>query len=229
MNCIVVDDNEIALKATEQCIRQVSFIKQSLSFTDPVAALSHIAENETDLVLLDVEMPEIGGLDFIKALKQPHPIIILTTSYREYAIDAFDYNVTDYLVKPISVSRFMQAMTKAKDVYDRNKIHHIDEETVFIKKGSSFTRINIDDILWVESLGDYVTLNTTTEKIVVHSTMQAIEEKLGTQKFIRVHRSYLIQADKITDIEDDVISCFNQLIPIGKTYRREVYSRFKII
>lgn len=229
MNCIVVDDNEIALKATEQCIRQVSFIKQSLSFTDPVAALSHIAENETDLVLLDVEMPEIGGIDFIKALKQPHPIIILTTSYREYAIDAFDYNVTDYLVKPISVSRFMQAMTKAKDVYDRNKIHHIDEETVFIKKGSSFTRINIDDILWVESLGDYVTLNTTTEKIVVHSTMQAIEEKLGTQKFIRVHRSYLIQADKITDIEDDVISCFNQLIPIGKTYRRDVYSRFKII
>lgn len=229
MNCIVVDDNEIALKATEQCIRQVSFIKQSLSFTDPVAALSHIAENETDLVLLDVEMPEIGGLDFIKALKQPHPIIILTTSYREYAIDAFDYNVTDYLVKPISVSRFMQAMTKAKDIYDRNKIHHIDEETVFIKKGSSFTRINIDDILWVESLGDYVTLNTTTEKIVVHSTMQAIEEKLGTQKFIRVHRSYLIQADKITDIEDDVISCFNQLIPIGKTYRRDVYSRFKII
>ena len=229
MNCIVVDDNEIALKATEQCIRQVSFIKQSLSFTDPVAALSHIAENETDLVLLDVEMPEIGGIDFIKALKQPHPIIILTTSYREYAIDAFDYNVTDYLVKPISVSRFMQAMTKAKDVYDRNKIHHIDEETVFIKKGSSFTRINIDDILWVESLGDYVTLNTTKEKIIVHSTMQAIEEKLGTQKFIRVHRSYLIQSDKITDIEDDVISCFNQLIPIGKTYRRDVYSRFKII
>ena len=229
MNCIIVDDNEMALKATEQCVRQVKYVKHLGSFTNPVEALSYASGNDVDLMLLDVEMPEIGGLDFIKALKQPHPIIILTTSYREYAIEAFDNNVTDYLVKPVSLPRFMQAMAKAKDSYDKNKIHHIDETTVFIKKGSSLTRMNIDDILWVESLGDYVTLNTANEKIIVHSTMQAIEEKLGSKKFIRVHRSYLIQADKITDIEDDVISYFNQLIPIGKTYRKEVYSRLKIV
>lgn len=219
----------MALKATEQCVRQVSYVKHLGSFTNPVEALSYASGNNVDLMLLDVEMPEIGGLDFIKALKQPHPIIILTTSYREYAIEAFDNNVTDYLVKPVTLPRFMQAMAKAKDSYDKNKIHHIDDTTVFIKKGSSLTRMNIDDILWVESLGDYVTLNTANDKIIVHSTMQSIEEKLGARKFIRVHRSYLIQADKITDIEDDVISYFDQLIPIGKTYRKEVYARLKIV
>ncbi len=229
MNCIIVDDNEMALKATEQCVRQVSYIKHLGSFTNPVEALSFASENDVDMLLLDVEMPDIGGLDFIKALKQPQPIVILTTSFRDYAIEAFDNNVTDYLVKPVSIPRFMQAMAKAKDSFDKNRIHHIDETTVFIKKGSSLTRMNIDDILWVESLGDYVTLNTSNDKIIVHSTMAAIENKLGSKKFIRVHRSYLIQADKITDIEDDVISYFNQLIPIGKTYRKEVYARLKIV
>lgn len=229
MNCIIVDDNEMALKATEQCVRQVGYLKHLGSFTNPVEALSFASENDVDMLLLDVEMPDIGGLDFIKALKQPQPIVVLTTSFRDYAIEAFDNNVTDYLVKPVSIPRFMQAMAKAKDAFDKNRIHHVDETTVFIKKGSSLTRMNIDDILWVESLGDYVTLNTASDKIIVHSTMGAIEEKLGSKKFIRVHRSYLIQADKITDIEDDVISYYNQLIPIGKTYRKEVYARLKIV
>ncbi|MBP7166481.1 MAG: response regulator transcription factor [Bacteroidia bacterium] len=229
MNCIIVDDNELALKATEQCIKQVSYIKLAATFNNPVEALSYIANNEIDLLLLDVEMPLIGGIEFIKSLKQPHPIIVLTTSFKEYAIEAFDNNVTDYLVKPIALPRFMQAMAKAKDLYEKNNIHHVDETSVFIKKGSSLMKLAIDDILWVESLGDYVTLNTRKEKIVVHSTMQAIEDKLGSKKFIRVHRSFLIQVDKITDIEDDVISYFDQLIPIGKTYKKEVYSRLKIV
>lgn len=229
MNCIIVDDNELAIKATEQCVKQVSYIKLLGSFINPVDALSFIALNEVDLILLDVEMPLIGGIEFIKTLKQPMPIIVLTTSHKDYALDAYENNVSDYLVKPITLPRFIQSMNKVKDIFDKNNISIIDESTIFIKKGSTIVKMDINDILWVESLGDYVTVHTTTEKFVVHSTMQSIEEKLNSKKFIRVHRSFLIQIDKITDIEDDVISYYDQLIPIGKTYKKDVYSRLKMV
>ena len=134
MNCIIVDDNELAIKATEQCVKQVSYIKLLGSFINPVDALSFIALNEVDLILLDVEMPLIGGIEFIKTLKQPMPIIVLTTSHKAYSLDAYENNVTDYLVKPIALPRFIQSMNKVKDIFDKNNISIIDESTIFIRK-----------------------------------------------------------------------------------------------
>lgn len=229
MNCIIVDDNELALMATEQCVKSVSYLNLLGAFTNPVDALSFIAQNNIDLIFLDVEMPVISGIDFIKSMVKPAPLVILTTMHKNYAFDAYENNVTDFLVKPIEIPRFMQSVSKAKSIYDRMNISYSDESSVFIKKGSSIVKMEMNDILWVESLGDYVTLNTAKEKVIVHSTMQSIEGKFNSNKFIRVHRSYLIQKDKIIDIEDDVITYFDQLIPIGKTYKKEVYKKLNLI
>lgn len=229
MNCIIVDDSDLALKATEQCVKSVSYLNLIGSFTSPVEALSFIAQNNVDLIFLDVEMPVISGIDFIKSLVKPMPQIILTTMHKNYAFDAFENNATDFLVKPISLPRFIQAISKAKSVFDKMNVSYSDETSIFIKKGSSIVKMDMSDILWIEGLGDYVTINTAKEKIVVHSTMQSIEEKLVSGKFLRVHRSYLIQKDKIIDIEDDVITYYDQLIPIGKTYKKEVYKKLNLV
>lgn len=229
MKCIIIDDNELALKATEQCVSKVETLNLVESFGDSIKALSWLSTNNIDLIFLDIEMPELNGIEFIKALKQPHPYIIFTTSHTEHALEAYDYNVADYLVKPISFPRFLNAISKVQDMYEKNKIDHSDHDTLFIKKGNLIVRVNKKDIMWIEGLGDYVTLNTEKEKFIVHSTMHAIEQKFSSTEFIRVHRSFIIRIDKINNIEDNCISYFDKFIPIGKTYRETVYKRLNML
>ncbi len=229
MKCIIIDDNELALKATEQCVSKVEHLQLAHTFQDSLKALAWLTSNSVDLIFLDIEMPELNGMEFIRSLKQPHPFIILTTSHTEHALEAYDYNVTDYLVKPILLPRFMNAIAKVKDLYEKQNIHHSDEDTIFIKKSNLIVRVNKKDILWIEGLGDYVTLNTEKEKFIVHSTMHAIEQKFSTNDFIRVHRSFIIRIDKINNIEDNCISYFDKFIPIGKTYRESVYKRLNLL
>jgi DNA-binding LytR/AlgR family response regulator len=229
MKCIIIDDNELALKATQQCVSKVEQLTLVHVFEDALKALAYLSSNSVDLIFLDIEMPELNGIEFIKALKQPHPFIIFTTSHTEHALEAYDYNVADYLVKPIQFPRFLNAIAKVQDMYEKQNIHHTDQDTIFIKKGNLIVRVNKKDILWIEGLGDYVTLNTEKEKFIVHSTMHAIEQKFSTNDFIRVHRSFIIRIDKINNIEDNCISYFDKFIPIGKTYRETVYKRLNML
>jgi DNA-binding LytR/AlgR family response regulator len=229
MKCIIIDDNELALKATEQCVSKVEQLNLAGTFQSALKALNFLASNSVDIIFLDIEMPDINGIEFIKTLKQPHPYIILTTSHTEHALEAYEYNVTDYLVKPIQFPRFLSAVSKVQDLMEKQNIHHADQDTIFIKKGNLIVRVNKQDILWIEGLGDYVTLNTEKEKFIVHSTMHAIEQKFSTNDFIRVHRSFIIRIDKINNIEDNCISYFDKFIPIGKTYRDTVYKRLNLL
>lgn len=229
MKCIIIDDNEIALLATKQCASKVDTLNIVGTFNDAIQALSFITSNPVDLIFLDIEMPELNGMEFIRALSQPRPIIILTTSHTEFALEAYEQNVLDYLVKPITLPRFITAVNKAQAVQEKHKLDHSYNETLFIKKGNIIIRVNKSDILWIEGLGDYVTLNTEKEKFVVHSTMHAMEQKFSSKEFIRVHRSFIIRIDKINNIEDNCISYFDKFIPIGKTYRDTVYKRLNLL
>ncbi len=229
MKCIIIDDNEIALMATKQCASKVDSLNIVATFNDAIQALSYITSNPVDIIFLDIEMPELNGMEFIRALQQPRPQIILTTSHTEFALEAFEENVLDYLVKPITLPRFINAVNKAKIISEKHKIDHSDNETLFIKKGNLIIRVNKSDVLWIEGLGDYVTLNTEKEKFVVHSTMHAIEQKFSSKEFMRVHRSFIIRIDKINNIEDNCISYFDKFIPIGKTYKESVYKRLNLL
>ena len=229
MKSIIIDDNEIALLATQQCVLKAEQIKLLKTFNNALQALSYIASNQVDLIFLDIEMPELNGIEFIKAMKHPHPLIVLTTSHPEFALEAYEHNVLDYLVKPIALPRFLNAVAKAQAMFENHNIDKIENDIIFIKKGNIIVKVNKSDVLWIEGLGDYVTLNTEKEKFIVHSTMHAIEQKFASNEFIRVHRSFIIRIDRINNIEDNCISYYDKFIPIGKTYREAVYKRLNLL
>jgi DNA-binding LytR/AlgR family response regulator len=229
MKCIIIDDNEIALLATKQFVLKSENLTLLDTFTDALKALSFLAKNPVDLIFLDIEMPELNGMEFIKAMSPPKPLVVLTTSHTEFALEAFENNVLDYLVKPIALPRFLSAVSKAQAILEKNQIHHIENDIIFIKKGNLIIKVNKSDILWIEGLGDYVTLNTENEKFIVHSTMRAIEEKFASNEFMRVHRSFIIRINLITNIEDNCIAYFDKFIPIGKTYKESVYKRLNLL
>jgi DNA-binding LytR/AlgR family response regulator len=229
MKAIIIDDNEIALLATQQCVLKAEQITLVKTFNNALQALSYIASNSVDLIFLDIEMPELNGIEFIKAMKHPHPLIVLTTSHPEFALEAYEHNVLDYLVKPIALPRFLNAVAKAQAMYEKHNIDKIENDIIFIKKGNIIVKVNKSDVLWIEGLGDYVTLNTEKEKFIVHSTMHSIEQKFASSEFMRVHRSFIIRIDRINNIEDNCISYYDKFIPIGKTYRESVYKRLNLL
>ncbi len=229
MKAIIIDDNEIALLATQQCVLKAEQITLVKTFNNALQALSYIASNPVDLIFLDIEMPELNGIEFIKAMKHPHPLIVLTTSHPEFALEAYEHNVLDYLVKPIALPRFLNAVAKAQAMFEKHNIDKIENDIIFIKKGNIIVKVNKSDVLWIEGLGDYVTLNTEKEKFIVHSTMHSIEQKFASNEFMRVHRSFIIRIDRINNIEDNCISYYDKFIPIGKTYRESVYKRLNLL
>lgn len=228
MKCIVIDDEDMSRKSVEHCIKQTDFLSLVQSFSNPVKALSFLTENKVDLIFLDIEMPEMSGMEFIKILEKKAPQIILITSHTKFALEAFEFNVTDYFVKPVSYPRFFKSVTKAKEIFEKESSYDLDSDNIFIKKGSSINRIKKSDILWVEASGDYVLLHTADEKFIIHATMKAIEEKLPAKDYIRVHRSFIVRIDIIDSIEDDLIAYKSKLIPIGKTYKTAVYKRLNM-
>src|SRR5690606_30221640 len=159
INCIIIDDNPIALAATRQLVGKVDQLKLIESFDNSIQALSFLNENNVDLIFLDIEMPELNGIEFIQALKQPRPNIILTTSHPEFALEAYENNVIDYLVKPIALPRFNTAVSKVLAIHENSKLESSDNDTLFIKKGNVIVKVNKSEILWIEGLGDYVTIN----------------------------------------------------------------------
>lgn len=228
MNCIIIDDHELSRKSLEHFISKTNFLNLVYSFENPIDALAYVIKNKVDLIFLDIEMPEMNGIEFINTVKQHLPQVILTTHHEEFALVAFEHNVTDYIMKPITYPRFFRAASKARDIFERNAVNHISNDAVFVKKGTSIVKLKISDIVYIEALVDYVVIHTDKERFVIHSSMTAMEGKLSNQDYIRVHRSYIIRIDKIDSIEDNAISYKEKLIPIGKTYREEVLKRLKM-
>jgi DNA-binding LytR/AlgR family response regulator len=225
-----VDDDEMSQKAMSFLVSQVPFLNLVGTYSNAGEALNSLNNVKVDLMLLDIEMPNINGLEFVKSLKNP-PLTILATSQKRYALEAFECNIIDYLVKPIALDRFFKAITKAKDFFDTaNKGFDLsNKEYMFVKMNGTLTKINIKEILWIEALGDYISINTSEKKYTVHSTMKAMENKLDTEKFIRVHRSFIVSVDTINSIDDNTIVINKQLIPIGFVYKENLTKRLNLL
>lgn len=230
MNCIIVDDDEMSTKAMKHLVSQVQFLKLIGTCNNASEALTILNNEKIDLMLLDIEMPEMSGLELINSIKSP-PITILATSKTDYALEAFDSDAIDYMVKPISLDRFYKAIARAKDQYDslQSTIDFSGTNYVFVKNNGALVKLHITEILWIDALGDYMTINTANKKYIVHSTMKVIESKLPTDKFIRVHRSYLISIDNITAIDDNVVVIGKQLIPVGAVYKENLTKRLNLL
>jgi len=227
MKCIIVDDDQIQRELLQAYIGELDNLTLAGSFENAQLALQALQDEDIDLLFLDVEMPRMSGLDLLKSLSRK-PQIILVTSYEKYAVDAFDFDVTDFLVKPIDFARFVKAVNKASDRMKRS-IPTDEDYDMFVKDGTQLIKINTGDIIFITALSDYVKIATPQKEYAILYTMKNILDKLPRNKFCRVHRSYIIRLDKIDKIEDHIIEIGDTLIPISKSYRDDLYRKLNLL
>jgi DNA-binding LytR/AlgR family response regulator len=233
MNCIIVDDDKMSCKLLEGYVNKSSSLNLIGTYSDSIAARNVITDKkDIDLIILDIEMPELNGFDFIGSLDAP-PNIIIVTSGEDYALKAFDFNVVDYLLKPISYGRFCKAIDKTVRYYSRKEVSNTGDEEIFIKKGSSLVKLKLKDIIFIEALENYVTLITKDDKFTIHFTMKAIENQVPAGIFIRVHRSYIINKSMIQAIKENslelTVGDTTKSIPVGKSFREDLLNDINVM
>ncbi|RZK50544.1 MAG: response regulator transcription factor [Pedobacter sp.] len=231
IKCMVVDDKPLAIDVLKHHIDKVGFLELCFTTTNPLEGLERILEGGIDLVFLDIQMPELTGLQFIKIIKTRCKVIF-TTAYAEFALEGFENDAIDYLLKPISFERFFKAAEKAQFVFNAlrepNKsevLPNAEKEVpyIFVKTEYKLIKINIADILYVEAMQNYVTIYTANEKIISLQTMKKTEEQLPSSKFVRIHKSFIVSIGKIHSIERNRIQIADQNIALGESYRDAFY------
>ena len=226
IRCLVVDDEPLALYILEDYIKKVPFLTLVKTTTSAIEGLSLVQSGVIDLVFLDVQMPELTGIQFLKIINGKCDVI-LTTAYSQYALDGYDLDVVDYLLKPIAFDRFYKAALKVLQANGNNhssipelqSVQQNNHDFIFIKTEHKIQKIYLDDILYIEGLKDYISIFTGTERIITLQNMKKMEESLPAKSFIRVHKSYIISLGKIESIERSRIQIGDKIIPIGDTYR----------
>lgn len=231
MNCLIIDDNKIARTTMKQLASQVNDLVVAGECASAMDAYNFLQNEPVDLLLLDIEMPGMTGLELTRNLGSNRPVIIFTTSKKEYAVEAFELNVADYILKPVTPARFLQAIEKAKEILESNKeeIKYTDEEFLFIRDSNIIRRLKITDILYAEAMGDYVKLHVDKKFYAIHTTLKAVEERLTAAKFIRVHRSYVVAVNKIDSLRDGTIIIGDKSIPVADAYRAVLNKRMNIL
>lgn len=228
LTCIIVEDEPMARKSLQRLCEQHGSLTVLATFDNGTDALQFLTEQTVDVIWLDVEMPGLSGFEVLENLPTI-PYVVLTTSKTEYAFDAFQYQVTDYVKKPITLPRFKIAVEKVLDLSTRARAEQTTErQEIYIKTDGRYLRLPFDTIAYVENAGDYVKIFTTTQTHIVYTTMKYLEEKLGPQ-FMRVHRSFIVHLDKIVDIEESTLVICNKVIPISRTNKPELMSRLNLL
>lgn len=224
IKCIIVDDEPLAISLLENYVRKVPFLELVFSAENPITALEYIRNNNCDLIFLDIQMPELTGINFMKIVGDSHKYI-LTTAYSEYALEGYEHHVVDYLLKPISFDRFYKSVEKARErfSFSENK----KEPYFFVKSSGQQHRINYNDILYIESIKDYVNIRTTDQEYIVLDTLKSLEIQLS-EAFVRIHKSFIVNLDKIKNIGlKKLVLESEQEIPIGESYRANLMNKLK--
>ncbi len=222
MKCIALDDEPLALEIISDFAAKAPFRMELMAFTNASQALKCLQEEPVDLIFLDIKMPDITGIQFLKSLKRP-PMVIFTTAYEEYALDGYNLDVVDYLLKPIPFERFIKAVTKAEEYRSIASPKSSDTDYIFVKTEYRIIKINLEDILYIEALKDYIKIYTASQPILTLKSLKSFESRLPKDKFMRVHRSYLVAMNKINSVERNTVMIANQSIPISEGYRDKFY------
>lgn len=231
MNCLIVDDNVIALAVIKKLVSMTSELTLVGESSEALLAYEQMQTQDVDLLFLDIEMPVMSGIDLVKSLGEKRPLIIFTSSALDYAAEAFELNVVDFLVKPVSPSRFLVAVEKAKRMLQAKVQNPTekDDEFVFIRDSNIVRRLKVNDILYMEAQGDYVRINVADGVYSIHSSLKSVEEKLSKSTFIRVHRSFIINVSKIDTIEGGTLIVNHNIVPVSDAYRSGLYKRMQIL
>jgi two-component system LytT family response regulator len=221
MKCLIVDDDELVRKTLAELIEETDFLSLVKSCSTAIEAGNALKKGKIDLIFLDVKLPKLSGLDFVKTLvEEDKPLIIMVSGDKGSAADAYDLDVCDFILKPITRARFLKAVTKAQKIAKNTITAAVISDAFFVKSNSALVRVNIKDVYMVEALADYVTIYAANQKYVLKSTMKNIVSRLPQSEFIRVHNSYIVRIDRITSIEDTNMVVNKQIIPISRSKRK---------
>jgi two-component system, LytTR family, response regulator len=223
INCLVVDDEELARTLLENYISRIPHLNLVEKCANPLEALKVLEENQIDLLFLDIQMPELSGIDFLKSLQQK-PKVIFTTAYSEYAIEGYQLDVVDYLLKPFSFERFVQAVNKAVELL-KTKTDESEKDYILVKSEHKVHKIKFEDIRYIQSMREYVAYFLPMGKILALNSLKKLEIDLPSDQFIRIHKSYIIPIQKVTTLEGNMIHIGNEKLPIGNLYKNEVLKR----
>jgi len=235
MNCIIIDDESTARVIINQLCYQIESLNVLEEFPNAIEAIKYLNQNEVDLIFLDIHMPDFTGFDFIQTLRNP-PKIILTTSDSKFAIEAFEYDcIVDYLVKPLALPRFQKAIHKAENTSAKttsnvsDKVETTSGNDLYINIDRRLIKIDIPSIYLIEAKGDYINVKTEDKNYTVHSTLKKIEDKLPDSIFLKIHRSYIINVQKIIDIEDNSVLIKKDVVPVSRSNRPELMKRLNLL
>ena len=225
INCIIIDDEMLARKGLTNFVSEVSFLNLKGIFSTALDALPVIKEESVDLIFLDIQMPKMTGIEFLKTLQQP-PVTIITTAFSNYALESFELNVMDYLLKPIPFERFVKAVNKAKDYIELQakaaKGEQSGDDYFFIKCESRFEKIFFDELLYVEAMQNYVVLHTADKRLISYLTFKSVEEYLPPKMFLKVHKSFIVSLSKVKSIEGNEIKIGEHKIAISRNNKDEI-------
>ena len=228
LNCLIIDDEPLARKGLKEYIDDVAFLTLAGEFDSPLKAVAELSSGNVQLIFLDIQMPKITGIQFFKSLQQAPPVIF-TTAYPQYALDGFELNALDYLVKPIPFERFLKAALKAKEYYELRSQNKKETSTapdyLFIKVDGRLVKILYEEILFVEAVQNYVTIHTRDKKLLTYLTFHSIEEFLPDHLFVKTHKSYLVSLAKIESIDGNCLHIANHVIPISRNLKDDVMKK----
>jgi DNA-binding LytR/AlgR family response regulator len=230
LSCIIVDDEPVARKILQEFTEQMPFLDLLGKFESAMKAEEFLQTNQPDLIFLDIEMPKVSGLQMLKRINT-ESMVILTTAFPQYALDGYEFDIIDYLLKPFALHRFLKAVQKAKDFYEM-KTHPITigarnaapPSYIFIKSEKRIEKVELNDILYAEVLGNYMTIHTDRKKIIAYLTMKSLESQLSSDDFIKIHQSFLVNRSKIESVEGNDLKVGTKSLPISRNYRDSVTS-----
>ncbi|GAB3340560.1 LytTR family DNA-binding domain-containing protein [Larkinella ripae] len=233
MNCVIIEDEPLALNLLESYVRRVEGLNLVRSYTNAVEAFTFLQSKTVDLLFLDIELPQISGLELLKSLKN-RPPVIMTTAYRDYAVDAYDLDVVDYLLKPVTFERFLRSISKvyqgsqpvASEVPANPLTHDFDRAYIFLREDREMVKVYLRDILYIESLRDYVRVKTQERQIITYQKISYLEQKLPENKFIRIHRSFLVAIEKVKAFTPLSVLIGEKNLPLGRNYKHQALRAF---
>lgn len=229
INCVIIDDEPLAREGIANYVREIDFLHLIKTCENPLELTALLDEHNIDLIFLDIQMPKMNGIDFLKILQKP-PMVIITTAYPTYALEGFQLNVMDYLLKPITFERFFKAVNKAKDYHQlitktagvTNEKPTTETDYFFIKCGNKYERIYINEVLFIEGMQNYITIYTERGKYITLQQLKSWEQRLDSHLFIRVHKSYIVAKSKIERIEGNELFIQSHTVPISRNYREQL-------
>ena len=224
IRCIITDDEPMARKGLQGYIEKIDFLELVAVCEDGIQLGNVLKEQPADLIFLDIEMPYLSGLELLSGLTNP-PKVIIVSAYEQYALKGYELDVVDYLLKPVSFERFMKAVNKVYDWYVKEKPDESQPTSIFVKTTLKYEKVDFADILFVEALDNYIAIQTVRKKLVTHSSLSSFLNNLPRDKFVQIHKSFVVNFEKVTSLEGNLLGIDNYKLPVSKNYRAEIRER----